>query len=151
MNDSVAWASTYYQLSHNYGNQLQWKDNTKKFSPKWTYNFINQGSNAQASLADAFQILKDHGAATLSALPYDGVDYQTWDVNSNHWANALAYRAQEVQSLDATDFPVIKGLLNNGYLHGTCIYQWQYSTIKSDPFVDQKSFLNASLGVEHTP
>ena len=48
------------------------EDNPTKFSPKWTYNFINFGELYGVLWYATYKVLEKHGAATWEEFPYVG-------------------------------------------------------------------------------
>jgi C1A family cysteine protease len=138
---------TYYQLTHMVSLQEGWdnknEDNHTKFSPKWTYNFINYGTNGGASWYSSYRVIERHGAATWEEFPYDGnvydpLNYRAWCLDPEVWENAIHYRTNPMEYLyiDSTNgFEQLKQLLINGYvlIFGTYIYSWQMTDVKDDP------------------
>lgn len=68
----TAWASTYYQYSYevNKLNNVTSTEDRVIYSPKWTYNNINHGSDSGSSYTDAYRLLKNQGALTQTQFPY---------------------------------------------------------------------------------
>ena len=139
----VAWATTYYQLSHNVALQYGWDakhstDNTRLFSPKWTYNFINNGVDGGSYLFSAYDLLGSQGATTWATLPYDS-NYTSWPVDPAVWRGALTFRTNPVQYITGAGSPDglqrVKELLANGYVlvYATYVNSWQGMPIKNDP------------------
>lgn len=139
----VAFVSTYTQLS--YMNAIQ-RDldisdparDTDKFSPKWTYNLINDGADLGAYLTDGYDLLEKHGAATWAEFPYDD-DYRAWCLDPGVWRNALPVRTDpRVWFFHASSLTEIKQLLNNGYVFafGTYIASWNIQAFQDDPTTD---------------
>lgn len=139
----VSFASTYTQLSYMTAFQRDLDirdndDNTNKYSPKWTYNMINGGSNDGSYFSDNFELLENHGACTWAEFPYDN-DYRAWCLSASAWRNALNVRANPTQYVwgAGTDpgLEYVKELLANGYvlLFGTYINSWMAKLIQDDP------------------
>ncbi|MBJ6760747.1 PKD domain-containing protein [Myxococcaceae bacterium JPH2] len=139
----VAWATTYYQLSHNTALANGWDakhsvDNSRLFSPKWTYNFINNGEDLGSYFSSAYTLLRNQGATSWATLPYDS-NYTAWPLDPAVWRGALPYRTNPVQMIYQVSTPTglqqVKELLTNGYVlvYGTFISSWQSMTIKDDP------------------
>jgi C1A family cysteine protease len=138
---------TYYQLTHLVSLQEGWdnknEDNHTKFSPKWTYNFINYGQPGGASWYATYKVLEKHGAATWDAFPYvgstiDPENYREWCLDPEVWENAIQYRTTPLEYLligSADGFETLKQLLINGYvlIFGTYIHNWQMTDVKDDP------------------
>lgn len=160
----VAWGSTYYQASHEYGllNGYNNKKSTSHvLSPKWTYNLLNQGGDNGLYPNDAFTLLSQNGAITYDNFPYDR-DYLAWDLNPQDWISAISYRMSPVNMVagiggsQPQNLQTIKQLLNNGHVltFATFVDSWVYTTVKKDPAnsnspaVGQKavSWMNGSYG-----
>ncbi len=140
---------TYYQLTHMVSLKEGWnnknEDNSTKFSPKWTYNFLNQGELKGVGWYTIYNFLEKHGAVTWEEFPYvgstsDPKNYREWCLNTEAWENALHYRINHVEYLylDTTaGFEQFKQLMVNGFvaIFGTYIYSWQWAEggIKDDP------------------
>lgn len=74
----VAWATTYYQMSHEVCLMTPGCDNRnlppagtskRTFSPKWTYNLINGGVDGGSWFSDAYRLILEHGAAFETDFP----------------------------------------------------------------------------------
>ena len=150
INSCVSWATTYYQMTHNTALARSWNAKTGgdqyRFSPKWTYNFVNGGGNNGTYFSSNYSVISKHGAAKWSEFPYDS-NYLAWDLDTQHWRNAVYFRTnteQYVINVSGTGLAQLKQLLNDGYVvaFGTYINSWQYkaisddaSTSADDPFV----------------
>ncbi len=139
----AAFSTTYTQLSYMTAFQMDLDirnaaDNTNKYSPKWTYNMVNGGTDAGAYFNQVYAVLEKHGAATWAEFPYDS-NYRAWCLVPSVWRNALSVRSNPVQYVYhvGTDegLGYVKELINNGYVlvFGTYISSWQYRTIGDDP------------------
>jgi hypothetical protein len=138
---------TYYQLTHMVSLQEGWnnknEDNSTKFSPKWTYNFLNKGELYGVSWYTTYNLLEKHGAVTWEKFPYVGLtgdpkNYREWCLNTEAWENALRYRINPMEYIyldTAIEIEQFKQLLINGYvtIFGTYIYSWQFTEVKDDP------------------
>lgn len=162
-NSCVAWASTYYLMSHEVCLTLGCDNkstSTYRFSPKWTYNMINSGVDNGSSFSDSFPLMQKHGAATLLQLPYNATDFKSWDLTASNWKSAVNYRMSQINSVQIntdTAMANVKQLLTNGHVLviGTYINSWQYrtvqenpNTLETDPYVGQSiaTYINGSLG-----
>lgn len=139
----VAWASTYYQATHEIGLLNGYNNKTSNehiLSPKWTYNILNNGEDGGLIILDAYSLLSKNGAASLANLPYDG-DYLAWDMNPHDWVAAISNRTTEANTVkglggsDPQNLQVIKQLLNNGHVLtiGTYVSSWVFTKVKKDP------------------
>ena len=140
----ASFSSTYYQLSHMTALQrgldiTDPDDNTNKYSPKWSYNMLNEGADTGTSLTENLLLLAKHGACTWAEFPYDDTEYLAWCLDASAWRNALYVRTRHPQFSWHTEtdagLEVIKQLLANGYVltFGTYIYSWQFTTVEDDP------------------
>ncbi|MDP4181801.1 MAG: kelch repeat-containing protein [Bacillota bacterium] len=151
----VAFATTYYQLTHMTGLLRNWdakndSANTKKFSPKWTYNILNGGYDGGLFVSDAYDLLLKNGSCSWSEFPYDS-NYKQWCLSDSSWRNAVNYRADQtgyidivdsthsttpITSANDSDLSLLKNYLNNGYVLTFTTrdpaYDWNYSTINND-------------------
>ena len=83
-NSCVSWAATYYQFTYE-ANKLNNITTTEEnaYSPRWTYNFINNGKNNGTSFEATYDVLKEHGALTMSDYPcYDVENFFSWYNNT---------------------------------------------------------------------
>ncbi|HCC07915.1 MAG TPA: hypothetical protein DEP72_07170 [Clostridiales bacterium] len=139
----ASFSSVYYQFTYMNALARNWdvktSDDSKRFSPKWTYNMVNGGSDWGSYMSDAYNIILKNGAATWSDSPYNEYDYLSWSTNADVWQNALNYRIDSMGTVAGTNTTTgidnVKQLLTNGYVleYGTYISSWQYTTIKNDP------------------
>ena len=150
----VAWATTYYQMSHEVCLVTPGCDNkttqAKVFSPRWTYNLINFGQNAGAYFSDAYLLTEKHGAALYSEFPYVVSDYKSWDLKENDWKNAINHRMSPVAAIminSDAGIANLKQLLANGHIAviGTFINSWQVSTVKANPNSASNPFVGQSI------
>ncbi|RPJ02335.1 MAG: hypothetical protein EHM31_03255, partial [Candidatus Aminicenantes bacterium] len=114
----VSFAITYYQMSYMtaFQRNLDIRDtgNTNKYSPKWTYNMVNGGSDNGSSFYQTYNVLERNGAATWQEFPYDS-NYRAWCLDQAVWRNALGCRTKAIQYVNnastATGLELIKELL----------------------------------------
>lgn len=152
-NSCVAWATTYYQMSHEVCLALGCDNknlNTKVYSPRWTYNMINSGVNSGSYFSDAFALQANHGASLLSQLPYSASDYRGWDLNSENWRTAISSRMSSSQSVSINSdaaFANVRQLLLNGHILviGTYITSWQFKTVAANPNSAQNPFVGQAI------
>lgn len=158
----VAFATTYYQMTHMFGMALGWDakndpENIRKFSPKWTFNLTNTGENSVMGMDSTYTLLSKSGAALWNEFQYDGEDtsfknISEWPTDADVWRNALNYRIDDygyIDIWDDTDTPVkapddpnllkVKQLLNNGHVltFATGISRWRFSKVKDDPATEE--------------
>ncbi len=139
----ASFASTYVQLSYMTAFQRNLdirdpSDNTNKYSPKWSYNMLNDGTNDGSSLYQNYALLHRHGAATWAEFPYDS-NFQAWCLDPAVWRNALGVRTKVPQYVrdasSATGIELTKELLNDGYVlvFGTFVNSWVFKPAQDDP------------------
>lgn len=138
----VAWASTYYQGTHEYGllNGINNKTSfANVFSPKWTYDLLNNGQDNGLEIFPTYQLFAQSGYVNIVSFPYD-TNFLAWDLNPQDWVAALNSRtgtALLVSGLggDTQNLQAIKQLLNNGHVltFGTYIDSWVFDNIQADP------------------
>lgn len=145
LSSCCSFAITYYHLTYTAGRLYGWdnknKDNTTKFSPRWTYNMVNRGENDGSSFFENYDVLEEHGAATWEEFRYDGRDYLKWCLDAQTWDNAIKYRINPVEYVDVDEnnpdpaITQIKQILSGGNIltFGTYISSWQYMTIEDNP------------------
>ncbi|MGB8959515.1 MAG: C1 family peptidase [Candidatus Aminicenantales bacterium] len=138
----ASFASTYVQLSYMTAFQRNLDirdpaDNTNKYSPKWSYNMLNDGTNDGSSLFQNYTLLNKHGAATWAEFPYD-TNYLAWCLNPAVWRNALGVRTKAPQYVrdasTAVGIELTKELLTEGYVvvFGTYINSWIFKPAQDD-------------------
>lgn len=131
----VAFATTYYQFSYevNKLNGVTSSSQREVYSPKWTYNLINGGTDLGANMENAYLLLSNFGAVKYNDFPYDNSDFTTIPGNSSaanqlvdERIEALQTRVSLVYSLTLpnsgtfvtsptdTDLNAIKNQLNSG-------------------------------------
>jgi len=140
----VAFSTTYYQFTYEQnmlrGGVADGGDYDVIFSPKWTYNMINNGRDGGSAFRDAYEFLLNQGAAKWAEFPYDG-DYLTWCQNRAVWRNALDYRLSGEGWGMISDGNVthliddVKTQIANGHVLvvGTYISSWVIGSVLNDP------------------
>jgi hypothetical protein len=147
----VAWASTYYQATHELG-LLNGYDNksqlTTVLSPGWTYNLLSNGVDGGLVPDKAFTLLAQSGAPSLLSFPNVNADVTKCNLNMEDWICALSNRLAPVHYVTglggvSQDLSVIKQLLNNGHVltFATFIDSWVFSSILTDPSYPDTPYL----------
>jgi C1A family cysteine protease len=141
----ASYSTTYYIFSHETclarGCDNSQMSSDTIFSPKFTYNMINGGTDGGSWPQSAFALLIEHGAATLKQFPYSGSasDVLPWDLNATDWLGAINYRALSQQTIDQVSSDAgmqsLKQYLANGHLasFATCIPNWKYYKMAQSP------------------
>ena len=122
-----AWASTYYVWTY----MINWFNNNPNpstydeiFSPAFTYNHINDGSDSGSYPEDAQYLIATMGACHWATMPYNDSDYTTWG-STDAYLEAMKYRAGDWYVIDlSTDEGInqLKQLLADGYIAEIGIY-----------------------------
>lgn len=113
-----------------------------RFSPKWTYNMLNEGSASNGTYPySSIRIMQQHGAATWEQFPYNS-DARGWCMEPETWRDAIDYRINKIGCVINIDTPTgletLKILLSDGYILNFCTYitSWSYRQIKDNPNSD---------------
>ena len=135
-------SAVYYTLTHMTAMARDWDakngGDTYRFSPKWTYNMLNDGLNQGTWHYEAYAIAQKHGLATWAEFPYDS-NYRAWCLNSAVWRNAIKVRAAQTGKVLDVDTDAglnqLKQLLVDGYVlnFATYISSWVSKPAGNDP------------------
>ena len=143
-----SFSTTYYLLTYTLnkarGVTASGGDPAVIYSPKWTYNIINNGGDNGSGAEDALHLFMTNGCATLADVPYNGLvtpatDYLEWSTDPQVWRRALNNRVKYINVVDKLDTDVglqnLKKVLLNGDIvtFGTGVYSWVYKAISDDP------------------
>jgi C1A family cysteine protease len=146
----VAFASTYYQATHEVGLTSGYNNKTNSntiMSPKWTYNMINRGQDGGAFPPDAYVLLSQNGVVPNVLFPYVVGDVRTWDLKTQDWISAMSNRTSQPTYVTGIggatqNLAQIKQLLTNGHVltFATFVESWQFSKIpqNSNPNADNR-------------
>lgn len=127
----VAWATTYYQYTYMTAqlNDLDAKSNPEyRRSPKSTWNFYNGGTNSGTQTSNAYPILYDRSAVSMTDFPFDS-NPTDWCTNYEAIEKSMRTRLSEyyfesfskssdqtpITSYQSDSLLNMKQLLNNGY------------------------------------
>ncbi len=136
------WAGMYYCFTH-MAAMLRDQDakaggDTLRFSPKYTYNLVNGGTDSGSWYTDGWNVAKKHGAATWATWPYDS-NFRAWPLTAAIWRNALAHKTDTTGWVNAIDTTTgldqLKTMLVNGYVLALATYvnSWQFKAAGNDP------------------
>ncbi len=97
LNSCTAWATTYYQFTYevNKLNNIIINDDNSydnSYSPRWTYNLTNFGSNIGTSYLSCYEVLMHQGALKMPDCPYNGNAYNydfSWSTDIDAMIEAL--------------------------------------------------------------
>lgn len=124
MGSCTAWASTYYQFTYEV-NKFKGVSTTPSncYSPTWTYNYINGGADNGSFLSDAYSVLENQGAVSMSDMPYQPKksDYSyEWSTDIEKMLSALQYRVSteylEISSSTGLGIKQIKQKIASGHV-----------------------------------
>ncbi len=165
VNSCVAWATTYYQFGYQVAAMNGWNaknDLTYKFSPKFIYNYLNNGENLGTYVPDAYEMLKVCGAVRYYEFVHTGdnatYEYRPWCTELDFLRNALRYRISDYQkfafsslavntpinSSNDTSLNHMKSLLDNGHVlvyntdFGTWDFEHQLTSVYNTNHVGEK-------------
>lgn len=116
MNCCTSWATTYYQFTYEAykgtGIDIKSNDNFNlAYSPAWTFNFTNNGTNAGCYIYEAFDVLQAHGALKLLDCPYNSSSFDYgWSTNTEAMVDALNLRIINYGKIDISTKEATKNL-----------------------------------------
>lgn len=100
----AAWSTTYYTFTYEVA-RLKGinvkpggiNNDSVVFSPKWTYNFVNGGTDSGSTIESNIRTLQRGGSATWAAFPYSTSTspaslYREWPLDASTYRNALNAR-----------------------------------------------------------
>ncbi|MEI8259442.1 MAG: hypothetical protein WCJ30_27555, partial [Deltaproteobacteria bacterium] len=133
----AAFSTTYYQMTHMTALARDWDarngSDAFHFSPKWTYNMINGGSDSGSFIDENLALMRDHGSARWSDFPYTGssYDFLAWCMTPSVWSNAISFRMNDFSTVpglyDDANLTTLKTILDNGYVVTFDTYSpWAY-------------------------
>ncbi len=92
----VAWATTYYTYTYmvHYRKGITSTANNA-YSPRWTYNLTNGGTDEGSTVSNALKVLYNQGALTMNECPYYISGYYSldWSHDTQAMINALSTRS----------------------------------------------------------
>ena len=140
----ASFSTTYYTMTSQVARLRGWNVKTDNnpahiFSPRFTYNMINNGVDSGSYHLTAFWLMTTTGCATYADFPYDNVDYKSWPITASVWRGALNYRMFNCGTVMAIDTEVglanAKQMLADGYVFNfpAAVFDWQYVSFANDP------------------
>ncbi len=158
LSSCVSWAATYYQMTYENalarGINVSGGDNSNIFSPRWTYDFCNGGSNGDSDPNSTYEVMAKNGAATLAQFPYIGDDsnpasYRAWSLNPAVWRSAINYRPSWSSITGSGDSFInsLKTQVAGGRVLTFCTYvqSWDYHEIGDDPNTEADNSLSGQF------
>ncbi len=138
----AAWAATYYQFTFENnmarGYTASSGDNTRIFSPKFTYNMVNGGADNGSYFSAIYAVEMKNGAARWADFPYDS-NYLQWPLNASTWREALNYRPLTWGQITGSDVGTLisnlKTQISNGHVIviATYVSSWAQKLVANDP------------------
>ena len=140
----ASFSTTYYTMTSQVARLRGWNvkaDNNPAhiFTPRFTYNMINNGVDSGSYHLTAYWLLTMTGCATYADFPYDAVDYKSWPTTASVWREALNYRMLNCGTVTAIDTEVglanAKQMLADGYIFNfpAAVSDWQFTSLVNDP------------------
>ena len=152
----TSWANVYYAYGYleakDYGWDASSGDPQYLLSPAWSYNKISAYDYGSVP-SETAELIKEWGVSTLSAMPYDDSDVDSWG-DEAAWREAPYHKPLDYSLIPYIGYPiidVIKSLLDSGTPVTIGIDAYQYSNglddltsdyILSSAEYDNSSFLN---------
>jgi len=148
LNSCAQWAAIYYAATYMYASardlDVRSGGHASRFSPRFTYNMLNGGSNGGTSYVAGFNVAIRHGLATWAEFPYlkdssPATSYRAWCLEPAVWRAAIDRRFSEYGYVADTDtetgIETVKEMLNNGYVLNisTHAHGWQFRRVGNDP------------------
>ncbi len=113
-NSCTAWATTYYQFTYEVARLNNWdakQDASKVFSPKYVWNYLNEGEDKGIGFESTYEFLKSQGSLRWTEFPQNniGLDWYTGS-NETETINALrrALKTRVVEYADHVFADIIK-------------------------------------------
>lgn len=157
----AAFSSTYYVMTHMHclarGCDAKSGGRAVAFSPAFTYNLINGGSDSGSWFSSAYAVMKFHGSPTWNEFPYEAygsnpLRHRKWPTDYDTWRAAIDRRIENSGSVSnvntSAGLAQLKQLLVNGYVlnYATFVYSWNYATIDDDPSTpDDDAFVGEQI------
>lgn len=151
-----AWSTVYYQFSYEAARLNDWdakSDSSKVFSPKYVWNYINEGYNKGVSRASCIDVLQQIGAVRYSEFPQNSLTYDWYQGATDEQTSAALRQALKtrvssyntyslctvnetapvITSNTDTDLNTIKNNLNNGHVLTFDSFggNWYYNTLSN--------------------
>ncbi len=134
------WAGVYYQFTYTMNKQRNVASNySNSFSPKFTYNLINNGWDSGAIYYEVYDSLKYNGSASMFAVPYDD-NCTSWSPTEEVWKDAIKAQLKDYQvfedlgtsetqitSVNDEDLLPIKTSLSNGDILTFSTYAYSFN------------------------
>jgi hypothetical protein len=97
----TCWASGYYLKTYHEGQERGWDLTVPEHqcSPAFLYNQLNGGEHGGVWMIDIFNMLCDHGCATLEDMPYHDWDWTTLP-DETAYRNGIDFRCEEWYFID---------------------------------------------------
>lgn len=151
----ASYSSTYYTMTSQVARLRGWNvkaDNNPAhiFSPRFTYNLLNNGADSGSNHLSAFWIMCSTGCATYADFPYIPTDCLSWPTQASVWRQAINYRMKETGAVVGLDteggLAIAKQMIADGYVFNFAAYigGWQWVSLANDPATSADDYLFAS-------
>ncbi|MFX1276762.1 MAG: C1 family peptidase [Promethearchaeota archaeon] len=152
----ASWSVVYYSMGYLEAKDNGWDASSGNesclLSPAWAYNKLAV-DNSGSTLFENAEILKQWGAATLAAMPYNPFDFDSWG-NSTAWNEAPYHRALDYNLITfnaGTIINTIKSIIDGGTPVSFCLNSSEYN----DGFADSNYIISSleynlpSITIDH--
>ena len=135
----AAWSTVYYQFSYEAARLNDWdakSDLSKAFSPKYVWNYVNEGYNKGVTRVSCIDVLQQTGAVRYSEFPQNSLTYDWYQGATDEQTGAALRQALKtrvssystyefcpmndtapvITSNTDTDLNAVKNALNNGHV-----------------------------------
>ena len=102
----VAWAQVYYQFTYEVARLNNWDakhDDSKVFSPKYVWNYLNDGADNGLYMDDCYKFLINQGSLRWSEFPQDDLSFN-WYEGANETATVNALRQALKTKISSYDY-----------------------------------------------
>lgn len=132
----VQWAEVYYSSTYAWCMENAVPAVRFQMSPKWTYNWLNQGSTGGTYSGTGYEMAKDHGLLTMAEMPYDEA-YLELPNKRWQWQRAAMRRLSgysTIRDVDSINFDTFRQALADGrvFTASTFILSWQIARVNDD-------------------
>lgn len=137
----VGWSEIYYATTHAVAMAYNWDAKNGgddfRFSPMFTYNFLNEGRSQYTYFTTHFDIARHHGAVRWSEMP-NSADVTKWVTDEDAYLRALESKTDgysTIFNMSTTGIDTLKAALDNGHIaaFATFFRGWVFDTTDNDP------------------
>jgi hypothetical protein len=137
----VAWSEIYYATTYAVAMAYDWDakngGDDYRFSPMFTYNFLNEGRDQYTYFTTHFDIARYHGIVRWSEMPDTG-DFRKWVTDEDAYLDALRTKTNgytTIWNMSTSGLDTLKSALDNGHVaaFATFFRGWVFDTVDNDP------------------